>query len=173
MKFLPLKAVLLCIAWSFVLAFAQGERTYSDSFTLGGEVGSEQTYTLETLQALPSTEVEVTFMSGSGEQKHTYKGVLLYDLLNAAKPTFDSNTKNDALQFYVRVGATDGYAAVIAWGELDPGFGNKQILIAYEEDGKPMTEDGLARLIVPGDVRGGRYVSNINSISLVRATKPQ
>jgi hypothetical protein len=93
--------------------------------------------------------------------------------LTAATPTFDADTKNDALGFYVRVAATDGYVAVIAWGELDPNFSNKQILVAYEEDGELLSEDGVARLVVPGDVRGGRYVSNISSISLFRAATPQ
>lgn len=30
----------------------------------------------------------------------------------------------------------------------------------------------MARLVVPGDERGGRYVSNISSIALLRAATP-
>lgn len=60
-------------------------------------------------------------------------------------------------------GSGDGYQAVIAWGEIDPDFGNQPILVAYEQDGKPL--DGL-QLIVPDDAHGGRYVSGLVNLSL-------
>ena len=153
--------------------YAQGtEQVFSPSFELMGEVGTEDTFELADLQALPAQELEVTFTSRGEPQTYTYIGVLLYDLLSEAGPTFDEEVNNDALGFYVRVVATDGYVATVSWGEIDPDFGNQPVLVAYEEDGELMDEDGMARLVVPGDERGGRYVSNISSMTLLRATAP-
>jgi hypothetical protein len=51
---------------------------------------------------------------------------------------------------------------IVAWGEFAPGFEGRQILLAYEDGGQPLTQDGMARLVVPGDLKGGRYGSNVN-----------
>jgi DMSO/TMAO reductase YedYZ molybdopterin-dependent catalytic subunit len=42
-------------------------------------------------------------------------------------------------------------------GEIDPAFEGKQVLLAYEGDGKAIP----LRLVVPGDKRGGRAVKDV------------
>jgi hypothetical protein len=74
-------------------------------------------------------------------------------VLATAQPTFDPNIKNDALRFWVEATGSDDYAAIVAWGEIDPGFGAKQVLLAYEEDGVDLCTAG-PRLVVPGDIKG-------------------
>ena len=64
---------------------------------------------------------------------------------------------------------SDGYRALVAYGELDPAFENKQILLAVRQDGVSLAEQG-ARLVVPGDIAGGRYVTGV---STVRLDKPR
>jgi DMSO/TMAO reductase YedYZ molybdopterin-dependent catalytic subunit len=143
---------------------------FSPSFSIGGMVASPATFALADLQAMPSQTVNVQFTSGAGLEQHTYQGVPLYALLIAAGPQFNPSQKNDRLSWYVSVRAIDGYQAVIAWGELDPGGEAKNVLVAYEADGQMLGPgDGMARLVVPGDVMGGRYVSSISSITLQRA----
>ncbi len=155
-----------------LLTVAQ-ERRYSPSFRLTVGVERPAAYTLSDLQALPAEEVEVDFLTGTGMQHHRYRGVRLSTLILQAGPLFDPNVRNDALHWYVRVDATDGYWAILAWAEIDPGFANKPVLVAYEEDGALLGEtDGMARLVVPGDLRGGRYVSNIRTITLLKAEPP-
>ena len=61
--------------------------------------------------------------------------------------------------------ATDNYRALVAWGEIDPGFDNKEVLLATSQDGNPLDSAG-PRLVVPGDISGGRYVSNVNRVFL-------
>ncbi len=117
------------------------------------------------LARLPQQVVTVTFMSGSGAQTRTFTGPLLLDVLNLAQPDFDPAIKGDKLRHYVVATASDGYQAVVAWGEFDPEFGAKKILLAITEDGVSLADAG-PRLVVPGDVRGGRYVSNTVSIRL-------
>src|SRR5690349_2948483 len=41
------------------------------------------------------------------------------------------------------------------------------------EDGAPLGSDGFARIVVPGDQAGGRYVSNLVSLQVIRAVVPE
>ena len=66
-----------------------------------------------------------------------------------------------------RAAASDGYQAIVAWGEIDRGFENKEVLLAVTEDGRPLDDEG-PRLVVPGDIRGGRYVTGVTRIRLER-----
>jgi DMSO/TMAO reductase YedYZ molybdopterin-dependent catalytic subunit len=133
------------------------------SFELTGEVSSPGIVTVADLKALSTQSVEVVFVSGQGEQAHSYTGVLLIDLITDRELVVDADAKNDKLAKYIVATGADGYEAVIAFGEIDPDFGNQPILVAYEEDGESL---GSARLVVPGDVHGGRYVSEIVSIEV-------
>jgi len=72
-------------------------------------------------------------------------------------------------RWHAAVTGTDGYQAVIGWVEIDPGLENESVSVAYEQDGQPLSQDGMARLIAPGDQRGGRSVSNVRTITLLHA----
>jgi DMSO/TMAO reductase YedYZ molybdopterin-dependent catalytic subunit len=129
-------------------------------FLLLGAVERPQILTVADLEKLPQQTIEVTFRSGSGQQTHTYTGPLLFDVLTNAGPRFDPAIKNDKLRYFISFNATDSYRATVAWGEIDPGFENKKVLLATTEDGRSLAAEG-PRLVVPGDISGGRYVSNI------------
>ena len=65
------------------------------------------------------------------------------------------------------VTGADGYQVVFGWGDLDPDFGAAPILLAYTRDGQPMGDrQGMARLVVPGDKRGGRHVNRLTRIEV-------
>ena len=122
---------------------------------------------IDQLEQLPQQTVTVTYQSGSGSQTHTYVGPLLSDVLNLARPDFDPAVRNDKLRYSVTATGGDGYQAAVAWAEFDPDFAGKNILVAVTEDGTPMA-DGRPRLVVPGDLRGGRYVSGLVRLRLSR-----
>jgi DMSO/TMAO reductase YedYZ molybdopterin-dependent catalytic subunit len=134
-----------------------------------GLVTTPNTVSVTDLQSLPVQTAEVDFQSGQGDQHHAYTGVLLWDVLQQAGIATDENVKNDILRFYAVVTANDGYQAVISLGEIDPDFGNNPYLLAWDEDGAPLEGDsGPLRLVTPGDVHGGRYISGITSIDVQR-----
>jgi DMSO/TMAO reductase YedYZ molybdopterin-dependent catalytic subunit len=140
---------------------------YSTSLTVGGSVRTPGTYTLADLQALPGQMLTTMFATDSGTEQHTYQGVRLYDLLQAAAPTFASQENGDKIGWYIQVTAIDGYDAVIAWGELDPENEAKPILVAYSVDGQPLGPGyGMAELVMPGDHTNSRYVTSIRSITV-------
>lgn len=51
-------------------------------------------------------------------------------------------------------------------GARGPDFGNRAVLLATAEDGKTLAQP---RLVVPGDVKGGRYVTDVVGLHVVRA----
>ena len=142
----------------------------STQFTLSGAVASPATYTDATLSALPAVTQTVSFQSGSGSQTHTYSGPTLWSLLDKAGLQADPAVHNDLLNRVVLVTGSDGYRSVFALGELNPSFGNRASLVANREvvngGSQPLGSDGFARTTAPGDVKGGRYVSNVTAISV-------
>jgi hypothetical protein len=46
-------------------------------------------------------------------------------------------------------------------------------LIAYMENGMLLGTDGFARVVVPGDDFGGRYVSNLVSLQVIDGVVPE
>ncbi|MGH4025668.1 MAG: molybdopterin-dependent oxidoreductase [Pseudonocardiaceae bacterium] len=139
------------------------------SFAVTGNVAHRLRLGVAGLQALPSRTVEVTFESGSGVQRHVYTGPRLVDVLALAGPQFDPKIKNDKLRHFVSVTASDGYRALLAYGEIDPDFEGKDVLLATTEDGRSLAAGG-PRLVVPGDTHGGRYVTGVVRVFL---QKPQ
>lgn len=136
----------------------------STSLQLTGLVSHPGTFTLADLQAFPKVTVTINAQPLGA---HSFGGALLYSLLQQAGIMTVSTRKNDILRKAVLVTGTDGYGVAIALGEIIPRFANKQIILAYEEDGKPLPQaDGFARLIVPGDAFAGRYVSNVAQVAV-------
>ena len=143
------------------------------SVVITGELEDRVFLTFEQFEALPLTlhTLTVTFQAGQAVEQHTFTGFLLIDVLNFLKPQFDPDVKNDRLRFYVSATGTDDYQAIVAWGEFDPGFENKQIMLAVTQDGNTLAAEGV-RLVVPNDIRGGRYVSLVDTVRLDRARQP-
>jgi hypothetical protein len=101
---------------------------YSPEVTVEGLVGTPRTYTLDALRRLPVTDVAIQGIDDAVTRG--YRGVSLYDLLVDANPLFDPARPTDALNWYVLVSAGDDRSAVVAWGEIDPSFEGKPVIVA-------------------------------------------
>jgi DMSO/TMAO reductase YedYZ molybdopterin-dependent catalytic subunit len=145
----------------------------STQFVIDGDVTNPATYTLAGLQALPATTLPVEFVAGTSTQQHTYTGVDLWTLVNGAGIVTNPRVKNDILRKYVVATGSDGYRAVFAAGEFNPDFGARPYFVAYREtinnQSVLLGSDGFARIAVPGDYKGGRYVSNLISLDVLGA----
>jgi len=131
--------------------------------TLTGVVENPLHMTAEGLRALPPTELTLDFMAGTHPEKGTFKGVLLWKLVNLAAVK-DRGGKGSSLLHSIIVTGRDGYAVALAIGEIDPKFEGKTVLLAYDQDGRPL-QNGF-RLIVPGDHEGGRNVRDVVRIDV-------
>jgi DMSO/TMAO reductase YedYZ molybdopterin-dependent catalytic subunit len=133
----------------------------STQFSVSGAVLRSGVYNLAALQALPVTTSTV----GTS----TYTGVSLWTFLNTTVGlAVDAGTKNPSLGMYAVATGSDGYRTVYSLGELDPGFGNQPDLIAYSLNGAPLDTNGFARVVVPNDVKAGRYVSNLVALEVFK-----
>ncbi|WP_420994746.1 molybdopterin-dependent oxidoreductase [Cupriavidus sp. 30B13] len=133
----------------------------SARIAVSGAVRQPRSFDLAALKALPA----VTRTVGA----NTYTGVSLWDLLNATGGLATGTAKNDVLAMYVVATGSDGYKALVALGEIAPGFGNQPDLIAYEMNGAPLGPNGFARLVIPGDGKPGRHVSRLVSLEVFAA----
>jgi len=116
------------------------------------------------LNDLPVASIDVSYATGSGSSKGSYTGVLLWDVLKKAKLVNGEGT-NASLRHTLLVTSRDGYAVAIAVGELDPGYGNKKVLLAYKGSDNIPSFAHL-RLLMPGDVHAGRAVRDVASIEV-------
>jgi len=148
----------------------------TSQFSLSGAVKTPGNYSLASLEALPGTTEKVTFLSGGITVMATFTGVSIWTLLTDNGIVTNPAIKNDILNYYLQATGSDGYSAIFSLGELDPMFGGSLTapdLIAYEMvvDGvdEPLGANGFARVVVPGDSRGGRYVSNLVNLEVIDA----
>ncbi|WP_377848869.1 hypothetical protein [Bosea sp. UC22_33] len=119
--------------------------------------------TAQSLAALPAAERDVTFETSKGPATRRYKGVLLWDVLQANK-ALDGLKPVEQLKKTFLVSAKDGYQIAFSIGEIHPDFGNLPLILVTAVDGKPL--DGGWRLAAPGDKRGARAVYEVVKIEL-------
>lgn len=144
-------------------AAATASEGISPSFTISGAVGKRARFDLSTLQALPATTLTVG--------ANSYTGVSLWTLLNDAsvglKP--DTAVRNPVLSMYAVLVGSDGYRAVVSLAEIAPESGNRMALVAYSLNGAPLGRNGMARLVMAGDVKPGRSVARLAAIEVFAA----
>ncbi len=141
------------------------------TFAVGGAVTTPSTVTLASLEALKPYTETVTYLSGTTSVTDTYTGALLWDVLSSDGIITNPANKNDVLRRLVTATGSDGYQVDFALGELSPSFGNAPILVAYSDTaGQLAGSAGFARIVVPGDIAGGRYVSNLASLTVFDGT---
>jgi hypothetical protein len=138
-----------------------------------GDVADPGIYNLPSLT--PVTTLTATYTAAGIPVTDSYTGIKLWDLLTDAGGVTVTSAKNDILSKYVVATGADGYKAVFSLGEIDPNFGNQPVTVAYSDiDGQlgPHGSDGLARMVVPGDLAGGRYVSDLASLNVESLPEP-
>ena len=120
------------------------------------------TLSVDALRGLPSQTQAVTLQSDEGAQSHTYVGVPLFDIVTAAAPVVDS--EHASLSVVIAATGADGYSAAVSLEEISPEFAATPVLVADTEDGQELDRP---RLVVPGDIKGGRYISDLTELRVV------
>ena len=131
---------------------------------VSGAVRQPVTLSLDGLRAYPPRTQAVSFGSAKGQESHTYQGAALTDVMPKADVVMAPAVKNPQLRLAVVASGSDDYEAVVSWGEFSPDFGAFPVLVAYTQDGQPLS---APRLVVPRDKKGGRYVSGLTGLKVV------
>ncbi|RDI99905.1 molybdopterin-binding protein [Dyella solisilvae] len=119
------------------------------------------------LASMPQASVTA---AAAGEQAGTWQGVALEDIVRRACVASGDALAGRALARLVRVTAANGDQVVFSAAELDPDFGNLQVILADRRDGKPLAEDVSFRLIVPKDKRADRWLRHVTTIEVMDAS---
>jgi hypothetical protein len=149
---------------------------------ISGAVAQPSDWTADQLKTQFAAQIKSIDYQSHG-QKHTSAAVPLLAVLKAAgvgtdlkmDPKADPKTKNAALRMILVVRGNDGYTVAVTLAELLPEIGNQDAWLALDADGAPLHEnEAPAKLIMPSDVKPGRWVHGIASISVVdpNAEKP-
>jgi len=114
-----------------------------------GEVVHPRSYSLDDLKKLGADTA--SFRDRAGE-KHLFRGVPILHILRQAGVSLGRELRGENLSKYLLVQAGDGYQVLFSLAELDSNFRDRNILLAYEMDGKTLPKDkGQLRLIVPDE----------------------
>jgi hypothetical protein len=100
---------------------------------------------------------------GSMVPSRTYRGLRLWSVLERAQPIMDPAVNEDFVNKVIVARSSDGYATVIAGGEIEPRFMDAPVVLVPETD-------GTFRLVVPYDRAIGRNAKGITSIELAGTT---
>ena len=142
-------------------------------FSLSGDVRRPGTFTPTDLQKLPTMTQNVTFRSGQNTVTGSFTGVSVWTFLNDPNGgggiITNSQVQHASLRKFLVATGSDGYQVVVALSEIDPQLGNQPDLLAFAFDGGSLGQNGLIRLVVPGDTFGGRYVSNLVTLEVLDA----
>lgn len=117
------------------------------------------------LEALPHVKVTA---SEHGSSPVNFEGVTVKSVLEKAGVTFGESLRGKRLSNCLLVAAADGYRVVIALPELDPAFTEKQTVLAFLRDGKPLAEkEGPYRIVIPDEKRMARWVRQVTTLRIV------
>jgi hypothetical protein len=116
------------------------------------------------IESLPHIKVE----THGPENKATFEGVALKTILERGGVEFGHTMRGKGLASCLLVEAADGYSAVFALPELDPDFTDKEVVLAFLQDGKSLdAKAGPYRIVVPDEKRMARWVRQVTTLKIV------
>jgi hypothetical protein len=137
---------------------------FCQQLTVQTEGGKQIALTRAEIEALPHTKLS-TSVAGTSAM---FEGVLLNAVLGKAAIGLGESLKGKRLASYLLVEAADGYRVVIALPELDPAFTDKQVLLAFLKDSKPLDDkEGPYRIVIPDEKRMARWVRQVTTLKIV------
>jgi len=100
----------------------------------------------------------------------SFEGVALKSVLEKAGVGFGDLLKGKRLASCLLVSGADGFQVVIVLPELDPSFTDKQVVLAFLQEGKPLSaSDGPFRIMIPDEKRMSRWVKQVTTLKIVDA----
>jgi len=151
--------VLILIALTSHPAVVQCEQ-----ITIQTDNGKQTVLSRADIEALPHTEVK----TGAAGAESIFVGVALKAVLEKVGVAFGEAVRGKRLASCLLVEAADGYRVVIALPEIDSAFTDKQVVLAFSRDGKPLDEkEGPYRIVIPDEKRMARWVKRVTTLKIV------
>ena len=138
--------------------------THGQQLTVQTEAGKQVVLSRGDIEGL--THIQIT--AGASSDPATFEGVTLKSVLEKAGVSFGGSLKGKRLASGLMVEAADGYRVLIALPELDPDFTDKQILLVFRRNGKPLDEkEGPYRIVIPDEKKMARWVRQVTLLKIV------
>jgi hypothetical protein len=129
--------------------------------TIQTETGKQTVLTRSDIEALPRTNVTTS-------ASDTFVGVSVKAVLEKAGVSLGESLRGKRLASCLLVEAADGYRVVFALPEIDSAFTEKQIVLAFLKNGKPLDEkEGPYRIVVPDEKRMARWIREVTTLKIV------
>jgi hypothetical protein len=155
------KRLLICASVVLLLSAALAQ---CQQLTIQTENGKQTVLTRSAIEFLP--HVKVT--THGSETSAMFEGVELRAALEKAGVEFGHSMRGKRMASCLLVEAADGYRVVIALPEIDPDFNDKQVMLAFSQDGKPLdAKEGPYRVVIPDEKRMARWVKPITTLKIV------
>jgi hypothetical protein len=136
----------------------------SQQVTVQIETGKQIVLTRSDIEAIPRSRVT----TGASDVSTTFEGVTLKAVLDKAGVGFGESMKGKRLASCLLVEAADGYRVVIALPEIDPAFSDKEFVLPFLRNGKPLDDkEGPYRIVIPGEKRMARWVRQVTALKIV------
>jgi hypothetical protein len=148
-----------------LLAFSMpAAQAWAQQLTIQNDDGKRTVLSRADLEALPHVKVQATAHDVSA----AFEGVAVKAVLEKAGVAFGEGMRGKRLASCLLVEAADGYRVVIALPEMDPGFTDKQVVLAFLKDGKAMdSKEGPYRIVIPDEKRPARWIRQVTGLKIV------
>jgi hypothetical protein len=139
-------------------------QAWAQQLTIQNDDGKQTVLSRADLEALPHVKVQATAHDVSA----AFEGVAVKAVLEKAGVAFGEGIRGKRLASCLLVEAADGYRVVIALPEMDPGFTDKQVVLAFLKDGKAMdSKEGPYRIVIPDEKRPARWIRQVTGLKIV------
>jgi hypothetical protein len=152
--------LLIGLVLSAVLAQCQ-------QLTVEAEGGKQIVLTKSDIESLPHIQLTIPASQDSAAPVR-YEGVAVKSVLEKAGVEFGHSLRGKRMASCLLVEAADGYRVVIALPEIDPDFNDKQVVLAFAQNGKPLdAKEGPYRIVLPDEKRMARWVKQVTTLKIV------
>jgi len=151
-----------CVCFPLVALTLVSVQAQSQQLTVQTEAGKQTVLSRADLEGMPHVKVTTS------QNPTTFEGVALRDVLIKGGIAFGESLRGKRMSSCLLVEAADGYSVVFALPELDPAFTDKQIVLAFLENGKPLdARGGPYRIVIPDEKRMARWVRQVTTLKIV------
>jgi hypothetical protein len=145
-----------------IAALAFGGSAAAQSVIVRGPQGRTETVSAADIQAMHRASVTVPY-----GDKATFTGAVIGDLLAEVGAPSDVRLHGPPVNQIVIVTGQDGFTTVLSLAETEKSFKTEPIILADQENGKPLdAKQGPYRLVIGGELKPARSVYAVIEIEL-------
>ncbi len=159
------KLTCLALLTAMTLLSARG---FGQQLTVQTTDGKQTVLSRTDIEAMPHVKLQASAHDVSA----VFEGVAVRSILEKAGVGFGEALRGKQMSLCLLAQATDDYRVVFALPEMDPAFTDKQIILAFSKDGKPLdAKEGPYRIVIPDEKRPARWIRQVTTLKIVNVQR--